>query len=92
MSGGRERDSGVHDRTINETSSEEEEESARNPLGIIAEEGNKGNEVVINPIQVAGNPQNPESDDDMANNAVKPGQHTALPTFDGERGEGFTNW
>ena len=28
----------------------------------------------------------------MANNAVKPGQLTALPIFDGERGEGFTNW
>ena len=90
MSGGRERDSGVHDRTNNETSSEEEEE-ARNPLGIIAEEGNEGNDEAINPIQVAGNPQNPESDDDLANNAVKPGQLMALPTSDGERGEGFTN-
>ena len=28
----------------------------------------------------------------MANNAVKPGQLTALPTFNGKRGEGFTNW
>ena len=36
MSGGRERDSGVHDRTIKETSSEEEVE-VRNPLGVIAE-------------------------------------------------------
>ena len=39
MSGGRERDSGVHDRTINETSSEEEDN--QNPLGAIAE-GNEG--------------------------------------------------
>ena len=28
----------------------------------------------------------------MANKAVKPDQLTALPTFDGERGKGFTNW
>ena len=69
MSGGREKDSGVHDRTINETSSEEEEVEG-NPLGIIAEEGNEGNEEVINSFLVAGNPQNPESDDNddkMAN-------------------------
>ena len=95
MSGGRERDSGVHDRTINKTSSEEDKEVAHNPLGVIAE-GNEGNAEAINPIQVAGNPNpNPENSDDnndMANNAVKPGQLTALPTFDGERGEGFTNW
>ena len=95
MSGGSERDSGVHDKTINETSSEEDEDANPNPLGVIAE-GNEGNEEAINPIQVARNPNpNPDhSDDDnnMANNAVKPGQLTALPTFDGERGEGFTNW
>ena len=93
MSGGRERDSGVHDRTINETSSEEDQDAAQNPLGVITE-GNEGNAEAINPIQVAGNPNpNPEnSDDDMANNTVKPGQLTALLTFDGERGEGFTNW
>ena len=91
MSGGRERDSGVHDRTINETSSEEDKE-VRNPLVLIAEEDNNK---AVNPIQIAGNnPSNPEDsdDDEMANNAVKPGQLTALPTFDGERGEGFTNW
>ena len=85
---------GKDDRTINETSSEEEEDN-RNPLGVIAE-GNKGNNAeAINPIEVAVNP-NPNQEnsdyDDMANNAVKPGQLTALPTFDGERGEGFTNW
>ena len=90
MSGGRERDSGVHDRTINETSSKEENEVG-NPLGDIAEEGNNQ---AINPIQIAGNPTNPEEsdDDNMANNAVEPGQLTVLPTFDGEHGEGFTNW
>ena len=93
MSGGRERDSGGHDRTINKTSSEEDEYVAHNPLGVIAE-GNEGNAEAINPIQVAGNPnpENSDNDDDMANNAVKPGQLTALPTFDGELGEGFTNW
>ena len=100
MSGGRERDSGVHDRTINETSSEEVEER-RNPLENIAEVEDEGNDnipvggnpaqAVGNPapIQISGNPNNPASDNDddndMANNAVKPGQLTALPTFDGER-------
>ena len=96
MSGGRERDSGDHDRTINETSSEEDEDIAHNPLGVISE-GSEGNAEAINPIQVAGNPNpnpNPDysDDDDMANNTVKPGQLTALRTFAGERGEGFTNW
>ena len=42
MSRGTERDSGVYDRTINETSSEEEEGAARhNPLENIAKEGNE---------------------------------------------------
>ena len=66
---------------------------------------NKGNDNIQNPAVAAGNPivnplagnqNNPASDNDddndMANNAVKPGQLTALPTFDDERGEGFTNW
>ena len=71
---------GKDDRTINETSSEEEEDN-RNPLGVIAE-GNKGNNAeAINPIEVAVNP-NPNQEnsdyDDMANNAVKPGQLTAF--------------
>ena len=105
MSGGRERDSGVHDRTINKTSSEEEDDNRQNPLGDIAEaeeEENNDNDNQIpavaaeNPIAnpLAGNNNHDSDDNDnaMANNAVKPGQLTALPTFDGERGEGFTNW
>ena len=85
MSGGRERDSGVHDRTINETSSEEEDETRRNPLGNIAEaeeEEDNDNQVPAvaaeNPIAnpVAGNNNHDSDDDDddnaMANNAVKP--------------------
>ena len=86
---------------------EGEGEPRRNPLDNIAEEedegeGNEnipvgGNPAVGNhvPVQIVGNPNNPASDDDddnMANNAVKPGQLMALPTFDGERGERFTNW
>ena len=77
MSGGRERDSWVHDRTINETSSEEEEEGAarQNPLENIAEVDDEGNgniqavgnlaQAVENPvpIQVAGNPNNLVSED-----------------------------
>ena len=44
MSGGRESNSGVHDRTINESSSEEKDIQNRNPLGAIAEGNEGGNE------------------------------------------------
>ena len=72
MSGGRERDSGVHERTINETSSEEEKDR-QNPLDNIADVENEGNDNIQNPAvaadnpianPLAGNQNNPASDDD----------------------------
>ena len=100
------RDSGLHDRTIaGESSDSDAVEDINAPLPAVPE-GNE--EIVAdldhdpNNDDAANNEEeeveeeeeeDPPSDDDlMANNAVKPGQLTALPSFDGERGEGFTNW
>ena len=41
MSGGRERDLGVHDRTIDKSSPKEEDNPARNPLDVIVEKTNQ---------------------------------------------------
>ena len=77
------RDSGiagsfVQDNTINESSSSEEDNSE---LQVIEEETNS---------------EATDSDDTNSIMAeeqpVTPSQLSALPTFDGERGEGFVNW
>ena len=86
------RDSGiagsfVHDNTINENSSSSEEEENKqqeNPNLPIIEEVSSDSESVVSLVSTNSNMADEQP--------VTPSQLSALPTFDGERGEGFVNW
>ena len=74
----------MHDNAINESSSSEEDEVNQPNLEVIQEE--------VNSSDTNSHPENNDNIEMAEEQPVTPSQLSALPTFDGQRGEGFVNW